>query len=98
MIYIGILTVTTNVYGLRRTLRFGSVLDKKRKGIEDKIKETYRKKFEEKMQEVGLPASACKLSFRFETTLLAGIDFAFFEDKATVNPININENGNTDKH
>lgn len=46
MIYIGILTVTTNVYGSRRTLRFGIVLDKKRKGIEDKIKETYRKKFE----------------------------------------------------
>ena len=89
MIYIGILTVTTNVYGSRRTLRFGIFLDKKRKGIEDKKKETYRKKFEEKMQEVGLPASACKLSFRFETTLLADIDFAFFEDKATVNPINI---------
>ena len=49
MIYIGILTVTTNVYGSRRTLRFGIVLDKKRKGIEEKIKETYRKKFEEKM-------------------------------------------------
>lgn len=48
MIYIGILTVTTNVYGSRRTLRFGIVLDKKRKGIEDKIKETYRKKFEER--------------------------------------------------
>lgn len=98
MIYIGILTVTTNVYGSRRTLRFGIVLDKKRKGIEDKIKETYRKKFEEKMQEVGLPTSACKLSFRFETTLLADIDLTFFGDKATVNPININENGNTDKH
>ena len=84
MIYIGILTVTTNVYGSRRTLRFGIVLDKKRKGIEDKIKETYRKKFEEKMQEVGLPASACKLSCRFETTLLADIDFTFFEDEATV--------------
>ena len=81
MIYIGILTVTTNVYGSRRTLRFGIVLDKKRKGIEDKIKETYRKKFEEKMQEVGLPASACKLSFRFETTQLADIDLAFFEGK-----------------
>lgn len=50
------------------------------------------------MQEVGLPASACKLSFRFETTLLADIDLTFFEDEATVNPININENGNTDKH
>ena len=98
MIYIGILTVTTTVDGSRRTLRFGIVLDKKRKGIEDKIKETYRKKFEEKMQEVGLPASACKLSFRFETTLLADIDLTFFEDEATVNPININENGNTDKH
>lgn len=98
MIRIVILTITTNFYGLRRTLRFGIVLNKKRKGIEDKIKETYRKKFEEKMREVGIPASACKLSFRFETTLLADIDFTFFEDEATVNPININENGNTDKH
>lgn len=98
MIYIGILTVIANVYGSRSTLRYGIVLEKKRKGIEDKIKETYRKKFEEKMQEAGLPASAYKLSIRFETTKLEDIYFKFFEDEATVNLININENGNTDKH
>ena len=66
-----------NIRGSRKTLRFGIVLDKKRKGIEEKIKETYRKKFEENMREVGVPASAYKLSFKFETTLLADIDFTF---------------------
>ena len=94
MIYIGILTITTNVYGSRRTLRYGFVLDKKKKGIEGKITEKYRKKFDDKMLEVGLPASACKLSFKFETTPVADIDLTFFEDEATVTPINIEEDEN----
>lgn len=68
-----------NIRGSRKTLRFGIVLDKKGKRIEEKIKEKYRKKFEEAMRENDLPASACKLSFKFETTQFADIDFTFLE-------------------
>lgn len=98
MIHIGILTITTNVYGSRRILRYGFVLDKKRKGIEGKITEKYRNKFAERMQEVGIPASAGKLSFKFETTQVADIDLEYFENEATINPINNNENENSNKH
>ena len=78
MIHIGILTITTNVYGSRRILRYGFVLSKKKKGFEEKIMEKYRKAFETKMQEVGIPASACKLSFNIKTTPVTNIDIDFY--------------------
>lgn len=77
----------------RRAFRFGIILDKKRKNIENIIAEKYREKIQQSLEANGIPFS-CKLSFKLETQAVEYLDFDFFEDEAIINPINKDEHEN----